>query len=142
MFLQSTRGPFMIAVVVAVLVAACGGSGIIEDDWGPPAGYALLTGAVRHVDGSPMGGAEVWYARCESPIGGVLAADTTDAAGRYSVVAALPPTGVLPAGVADTLRLRCDVFVGRGAAAVDSVRVRFGPTRAAAPATALDLTVP
>jgi hypothetical protein len=136
-------GPaLLIAAPVAAIVAACGDGGAIVDDWGPPAGYALLTGAVRHADGAPAGGAEVTYTGCEPPLGGFLAAGTTDAAGRYRVVAALPPRGLFPPVAADTLRPRCDVHVGRGGTPVDSVRVRFGPTRADAPATALDVTVP
>lgn len=130
-------------VALAALVSACGTrSGEIVDNWGPPAGYAVLAGSVQRLGGAPAAGVEVDIGRCGSPVGGLLAFTTTDAAGQFHTDAQLPPVGLLPAGIADTLRLRCYVSLDRSGVTLDSVIVRFGVTRQDAPTTAVALAVP
>lgn len=137
------RGPVAFRrmfVAVATLVACS--SGRIVDNWGPPAGYAVLRGKVSQTSGAPAAKVEVAFSRCASPVGGFLASTTTDAAGQFRVEAQLPPQGVLPSGIADTLRLRCDVFLDRSGVARDSVWVRFAATAQEAPTTIVDLVAP
>ena len=122
-------------------IAACGG-GVDVDDYGPPAGYAVLAGAVRQPGGTGAAGIEVTFTRCATQVGGFLAAATTDAAGRFRAEAHLPPRGVLPRGITDTLALRCYVFLDRSGVVRDSVSIRFAPTREAAPVTTVDLMLP
>lgn len=67
----------------AIAVAACRDRGLtIVDDYGPPAGYAILAGNVRQAGGAAAGSAEVMFTRCGSPVGGFLAAATTDSTGE------------------------------------------------------------
>lgn len=130
-----------IGLIGVAALAACR-SGDIVDDWGPPAGYAVLAGAVHQPGGAGAAGVEVTFTRCGDPVGGFLAAATTDVAGRFHAEAQLPPRGVLPRGITDTLKLRCYVFLDRSGVVRDSVSIRFAPTRAAAPTTTIDLVVP
>jgi hypothetical protein len=127
---------------LSATIACARDGGVILDDWGPPAGYAILTGTVRRSTGAPLPTVAVTFARCESPVGGFLAADTTDVAGRFQVVAHLPPRGFIPASVVDTLRLRCGEALQWSGVTQDSVWVRFAPTVAAAPTTRVDLVIP
>ncbi|MBL0892218.1 MAG: hypothetical protein IBJ19_16635 [Gemmatimonadaceae bacterium] len=52
----------------------------------------------------------------------------------------LPPVGVLPPGIADTLRVHCYVFYDRSGIVRDSVVVRFGRTLESAPTQVVNLT--
>ena len=58
------------------------------------------------------------------------------------VEARLPPRGVLPIGIADTLQLACDVVVNRSEVALDSVRVRFASSADSAPVTTIRVVLP
>jgi len=129
-------------IALGLLTACSAGDGVIVDDWGPPAGYAVLTGTVRHAGGAPAPGVEVAFSRCASPLGGFLAAATTDAAGRFRASGQLPPVGAFPVREVETLRLRCDVFLDRSGVARDSITVRFAPSIQAAPVTTIDLVAP
>jgi hypothetical protein len=126
----------------AAVLAGCG-SGSLDpaDDWGPPAGYAVVAGTVVTAAGAPAGGVEVLLSRCASPVGGYLGRATTDAAGRYRVEGALPPVGFLRAAP-DTLRVRCAVFTDRTGVARDSLVVRFRAAAAGPPLQQLDLRLP
>jgi hypothetical protein len=137
-----THGPLKLAIAFAVVIAvqACD-DGTIVDNYGPPAGYAVLTGSISKASGTPVAQSEVLFTRCTSPIGGFLAADTTDDAGLFRVVAELPPVGVLPRSIADTLRVRCDIFVNRATVASDSVVVRFGRAPEQAPINSLRVVI-
>jgi len=130
------------AALAAMLAACSEGSGIIEDDWGPPAGYAVLAGTLERATGGPAAGVEVSFTRCGSPINGYLASTTSDAAGIFRVGAQLPPIGFLPRLAVDSVQLHCYVFLDRTGTIRDSVFVRFAGTSQAAPVTSLALQVP
>lgn len=137
------RPPRILVLAVAVVGSACRASDtVIVDDWGPPAGYAVLTGTVRRTSGALAAGVEVMFTRCASPVGGYLTGATTDAAGHFRATGQLPPRGVLPPGIADTLRLRCDVFLDRAGVVRDSVTVRFAATTQSSPVITIDLVAP
>ena len=128
---------------LATMLAACRvGSGIIEEDWGLPAGYAVLSGTLQRANGGPAAAVEVSFTRCGSPINGYLASTTSDAAGIFRVGAQLPPIGFLPRLAVDSLQLHCYVFLDRTGTIRDSVIVRFAGTSQAAPVTSLALQVP
>lgn len=133
------RLEFGLLVGASLLTVGCEAPGaVIIDDWGPPAGYAVVTGTVRMANGTPVGNAEVSVSRCGSPIGGFLAMDLTDGNGHFRAVGQLPPSGALPAGIADTLRLNCSVFLDRTGVVRDSVVVSFGRTLESAPANVVN----
>jgi hypothetical protein len=132
----------VVGAVALSALAGCADDGVVFDNWGPPAGYAVLAGTARQAGGAPVAGLPVAFTRCGAPVGGFLAADTTDAAGRFRVAAQLPPRGLLPPGVADTLQLRCKVILAWNGVVHDSVYVRFASTVEAAPITTVDLTLP
>ena len=134
--------------VVAVLLAggwlavgaiACRNS-VIVDNWGPPAGYAVVTGRVHTPAGQPIASAEVMLSRCASPIGGYLGSGVTDAQGFYQVRANLPPIGLLDVR-ADTLQVRCYAFVDRTSTANDSIDVHFSADSRAPAVQTLDITL-
>ena len=131
----------LVIMVGVTSLQGCHARGAEEDNYGPPAGYAVLAGAVRDTSGAAIANVVIAFTRCASPIGGFLAAATSDSAGVFRVVAALPPVGVLPRGIADTLRLRCYVFVARSGIVRDSVLVRFATPRNRAPLTEAFLVV-
>lgn len=93
-------------------------------------------------NGTPVGNAEVIVSRCGSPSGGFLAMDLTDDDGHFRAVGQLPPSGALPAGIADTLRLNCSVFLDCTGVVRDSVIVRFGRTLESAPTQDVHLVWP
>lgn len=127
-------------VCVPLLTLGCDGPGtVIVDDWGPPAGYGVVAGTVRMANGTPVGNAEVLVSRCGGPVGGFFAVDLTDRDGHFRAAGILPPAGVLPAGIADTLRVTCYVFYDRTGVVRDSVVVRFGRTPESAPTQVLNL---
>jgi hypothetical protein len=130
-----------VAVLAVPAITACNSEVIIEDDWGPPAGYARLTGKVTNSAGVPIVAAEVLVTRCSSPIGGLLGAAQTATDGGYHLTGALPPIGAFPAQ-ADTVRARCSVFVNRSAAPLDSLDVRFAADSLTMSPQVLNLTVP
>ena len=113
---------------------------VIIDDWGPSAGYTLVTGLVSTATGTPARGAEVTLSRCSSPVGGFLASALTDNAGRYRLLGALPPIGF--PGLLDTLEVRCDVFVNRTLVPSGPVSLRFAADSQNAPHTTLDVPAP
>lgn len=120
---------------------------VIVDDWGPPAGYAAISGTVRTAAGAPVAGVEVAFSRCGSPLGGFLGADHTDAQGAYRARGSLPPIGALPRLDLDTLRVTCEVLVGRApppdpTPAVDTLEIRFASSESAVVPQRLDLTIP
>jgi hypothetical protein len=126
----------LVFVAGVVSLHACDVPGTQNDDnYGPPAGYAILAGSVRNVDGTAVANAEIAFTLCGSPIGGFLVTATTDSTGVYRAVAHLPPVGVLPRGIADTLRLRCYLVVARSGVVRDSVLIRFATSVSSAPVT-------
>jgi len=137
------RPSWLAYAALAAMLAACSeGSGIIEDDWGPPAGYAVLAGTLQRATGGPAAGVKVSFTRCGSPINGYLASTTSDAAGIFRVGAQLPPIGFLPRLAVDSVQLHCYVFLDRTGTIRDSVIVRFAGTAQAAPVTSLALQIP
>ena len=123
-------------------VAACDRGYTIVDNWGPPAGYAVVAGVVTTAAGTPAADVEVVLTRCASPLGGYLGRASTDAAGRYRLEGALPPRGAFPAVAVDTLAVRCQVFTDRTGVARDSLVVRFRAEPAGPPLQQLDLRIP
>jgi hypothetical protein len=123
-------------------VAACDRGYTIVDNWGPPAGYAVVAGVVTTAAGTPAADVEVVLTRCASPLGGYLGQASTDAAGRYRLEGALPPRGALPTVAVDTLAVRCQAFTDRTGVARDSLVVRFRAEPAGPPLQQLDLRLP
>ena len=111
------------------------------DNWGPPAGYARITGRVTSSAQTPIAGAEVLMTRCSSPTDGVLASAHTATDGTYHLTAFLPPIGLFPAR-ADTVVVACDVIVNHREPPSASVEVRFAADSLAMRPQLLDLTVP
>lgn len=141
MSIWRSRGGLM--ACVSLLILGCDGAGNhIVDDRGPPAGYGVVAGTVRMANGTPVGNAEVLVSRCGGPAGGFFAVDLTDRDGHFRAAGTLPPAGVLPAGIADTLRLKCSVFFDRTGVVRDSVVVRFGRTPESAPTQVVNLIWP
>ena len=130
----------LVLAAAAVGAIACRDN-VIVDSWGPPAGYALVTGSVRTAAGRTVANAEVMLSRCASPIGGYLGSGVTDAQGFFQVRANLPPIGLLPVR-ADTLQIRCYVFVDRASTPNDSLDVHFSADLQAPAVQTLNLTVP
>ncbi len=128
-------------ILLAALASACGDA-MSGDGWGPPAGFALLDGTVQLADGGPAVGVEVSFSRCGEPIGGYLTSTTSSSAGTFQVEAHLPPVGLRPRLVAESVQLRCQVFLDRTGIARDSVTVRFASSAANAPITRLNLRLP
>jgi hypothetical protein len=131
----------LLGSVLVIGLAACDRGYTIADDWGPPAGYAVVAGTVTNAAGVPVSGVEVMLTRCVSPIGGYLGAASTDAAGRYRIEGALPPRGAFPVAVG-TLLVRCYAFTDRTGVARDSLVVRFRLDPAGPPLQQLDLRLP
>ncbi len=106
---------FSLIVAPAVVHLACRDGYVIIDNWGPPAGYAAVQGTVRDASGS-----------------------------SYRVDGSLPPVGVLPRSMLDTLRIHCDIFLGApgAAAAVDTITPRFAPSRDSVVPSVRDLLLP
>ena len=121
-------------------ICACR-SGDIIDDWGPPAGYAVVSGILRTAAGVPISDANVSITRCDSPIGGYLGSDSTDATGFYEVKGQLPPVGLLRVST-DTLRIQCFAFVNYDGVARDSLQVQFSAEARAPAHQTLNLTLP
>jgi hypothetical protein len=108
------------AFLLLVSVAACDGN--IEDDWGPPAGYATIQGVVTDSSGAPLTDAVVFRSFCLSkeqdlfPSTDSIALSSsrtfTDDEGQYEMSELLPPVGAFPEYKGETLRLECDMVVG------------------------------
>lgn len=125
---------------LAVGAGACSNT-VIIDNWGPPAGYALVTGSVRTAAGRTVANAEVMLSRCALPLDGYLWSGVTDAQGFYQVRANLPPIGLFPVR-ADTVQIRCYVFVDRASTANDSIDVHFSADSRAPAVQTLDIMLP
>jgi hypothetical protein len=125
----------------ALSVACRDASGVISDNWGPPAGYALVTGTVRTTAGAPVTGTEVALTRCAEPVEGFLGSASTDARGAYQLRGQLPPVGVLSVK-ADTLRIRCYAFLNRASVPSDSLDVRFSADAQTPAVQVLNFTTP
>ena len=123
---------------------ACRDGYVIIDNWGPPAGYAAVQGTIRDVSGTPAPNTWVSITRCNDPIGGFFGKSIADEQGSYRVDGSLPPVGVLPRSALDTLRVHCDIFLGApGAAiAVDTITLRFAPSRDSVVPSVRDLLLP
>jgi hypothetical protein len=126
-----------------VLQLACREGYRIVDDFGPPAGYAAVQGTIRYGSGVPTPNTRVTFTRCANPIGGSFGEDISDHQGGYRVDGSLPPD-VLPRATLDTLRVRCDVFVGPLGAeiVVDTLSLRFAASRDSVVPSVRDLTLP
>lgn len=142
--MQVRRSSCCMLLMTAAFLAACGEdtSGVIFDDFGPPAGYTVFEGTVLQSGGAAAVGVEVGFGRCTNPVGGFLASARTDGDGRFRATGNLPPIGALPRLLADTLRVRCYVFLDRTGIVRDSVTVGFAATIEAAPVTTLSLEAP
>ncbi len=134
--------PLVIALLALGVATGCGRD--IIDDWGPPAGYGAVAGVIRDSSGMPKPNILVAVSICGDPLGGFLGEATADQAGHYRVDGHLPPIGVAGSLNADTLRVRCELFVGpRGAPLVrDTVTVPFSRSRSAVRPTARDVIIP
>lgn len=91
--------------------------------------------SVRRLEFGLLVGASLLTVGCEAP-GAVIIDDWGPPAGY--AVGQLPPSGALPAGIADTLRLNCSVFLDRTGVVRDSVVVSFGRTLESAPANVIN----
>jgi len=125
--------------LAAFAIAACNANRIV-DDWGPPAGYARITGRVTSSTRTPIVGAEVLVSQCASPIDGLLGSTHTAADGTYHISGHLPP-GISPAR-AKAVVVTCAVVVNRSQLPVASVDVRFAVDSLTMPPQVLDLIVP
>lgn len=105
-----------------LLVGVLGCDNSIEDDWGPPAGYATIQGVVTDSSGAALTDAVVFRSFCLSKEQDFLpSTDTvglstprtlTDDEGRYKMAEVLPPVGAFPEYEGQTLRLECKMVVG------------------------------
>lgn len=124
------RAPRLVLVAsLAGGVVSCADRTIV-DDFGPPAGFATISGAVFH-GSQPVSNVPVAVSGCEEPIGGLAATSQTDAAGMFSADAALPPAGAV--SFPDTLPflpVLCRFFVSQELA-LDSLVVPFYRSREA-----------
>ena len=130
------------ALSTLLLATACEREPVIIDNYGPPAGYALVTGSVRTAAGAPVTSASVWLSSCRDPIGAHFESAMTDATGSYAMRGQLPPIGVLGRLELDTLRIRCYAWVGVGGRILDSLDVRFAREPDAPARHTLNLIVP
>ena len=119
-------------------LAACHGDILIED-WGLNVGFTLIVGTVRRADNTPTPGVSLSFSNCTEPVGGLLAATTTDANGRYRLEGRLPPG---PPVNADTVRVRCEALTGSPQIVLDTIEVRFWRYRYAVVPTVIDFTLP
>jgi hypothetical protein len=116
-------------------------SDIIADDWGPPAGWAQVVGTVRNADGSFRANAVVRVSQCEVSEAGFASEGRTDASGRYSAWASLPPVGLYQMPPTGQLVSKCVVsgqWVELRASA--EVELTFVPDKGNAEAVTVDLT--
>lgn len=111
-----------------LLAGVMGCDNSIEDDWGPPAGYATVQGVVEDSSGAVLTDVVVFRSLCLSKeqdlfpstdsVGLSSPKAITDDEGRYKMDEALPPVGVFPEYEGDTLRLECEMVVGEHLGAV------------------------
>ena len=116
------------AAAFLLLVGATACDNVIEDDWGPPAGYATIQGSVEDSSGEALADVTVFRSFClleeqdlrpsTDSIGLSYTKAITDDEGRYKMTEALPPVGVFPDYEGDTLRLECGMVVGEHLGAV------------------------
>ena len=135
---------FSLIVAPAVVQLACRDGYIIIENWGPPAGYAAVQGTIRDASGTPAPNTWVSITRCSDPIGGFFGQSIADQQGSYRVDGSLPPVGVLPRSTLDTLRVHCDILLGApgAATAVDTITLRFAPSRDSVVPSVRDLLLP
>ncbi|SRR6266550_2369576 len=137
---MSTRVIGLLSLMVAT---GCGHD--IIDDWGHRSGYGSVAGVVRDAAGTAQPSILVAVSICESPIVGFLGEAGTDGQGRFRIDGTLPPVGAVGSSFnADTLRVKCELFVGpRGAALVrDTVTVPFFRLQNAVRPVQRDVTLP
>jgi len=120
-------------------ILSCGG--LVDREFGPPAGWTILTGKVLLESGVGAVGVQVALARCTPPAG-FLGTALTNRAGEYRIEGILPPRGLMDPFSLDTLQVRCGVFLELEEAQRDSVTLRFGPDRATAPVHELNIQLP
>ena len=125
-------------VLLALLVMASCGDDIVGDDFGPPAGWSRVNGAVFRANGSPAADMEVLVTACALPVGGLAGSSKTSATGVFTIDAKLPPTGWVSASVVDTMQTGCVVIAGRGFAS-QSIALRWSRNRSQAPAQEVTL---
>src|SRR6266550_6761502 len=135
---------FSLIVAPAVVQLACRDGYIIIENWGPPAGYAAVQGAIRDASGTPAPNTAVSITRCSDPIGGFFGKSIADQQGSYRVDGSLPPVGVLPQSMLDTLHVHCDILLGApgAATAVDTITLHFAPSRDSVVPSVRDLLLP
>jgi hypothetical protein len=116
---------------------------VIIDDFGPPPGFAAIQGTIRDNANNPRANMPILVSRCGSPIGGFFGADTSTQQGQYRIEGALHPV-LPPSASVDTLRVRCDVFLGPlgSPALTDTVTLRFSASRAAVVPITRDFRLP
>lgn len=112
----------------------------VANDLGPPAGYALVAGTVRHAAGGVVPSADVIISGCPG-VDGELGIGLTDDVGHYRILGKLPPVSLFPGIEVDTLRLKCYFRVNLDRVPRDSLLISFR-TDSAGPVQTLNLTVP
>jgi hypothetical protein len=83
----------------------------IDDNWGPPAGYAEVTGRVTW-DDVPVPNVGVMVTECGHPVDGFLGGALTDENGQYTIRGILPPVGFV-GDIGDTAHTDCFIYVDR-----------------------------
>ena len=139
------RVSVLILLPLLLIGATACRDGTIFDDWGPPAGYGAVAGVIRDSSGTSAPNILVAVSICESPIAGFLGEAASDGQGRYRIDGRLAPVGLVPSSFnADTLRVKCELFVGpRGAAVVrDTVTVPFSRSPGGVHPAQRDVTLP
>lgn len=123
---------------LAMMVLGCDSSNIISEDWGPPRGFAEITGTIRHQSGAPAIAHTILFSGCKPALASVENA-VTDGAGHYAVRAWLSPG--LPL-LADTVHVTCSVVIDFASPPVDSLELAFSPDSLRPVRETLDLTIP
>lgn len=126
------------ATALTTGATACHDGQSLVENWGPPTGYAVITGTIRHTSGAPVVGQPIQFAGCHPDVATITPA-STDLTGAYGARAWLPPSLT---SRPDTVFVTCSVVLQLGAPPIDSLRLAFSADSLHPVRHSLDLTLP
>jgi hypothetical protein len=127
------------ALVLGALIVA--ELSIIVCEFGPPAGYAHIRGELSYASGARASEIQISVSGCESDFVPHIGVDWSTLDGTYQIERKLGPIDIFPYP-ADSVPIKCFVFVNRASAPIDSLEVRFAVHRADVIPQTLNLTIP
>lgn len=118
-----------------------GESSLLVCDFGPPAGYAQIRGALSYGSGARASERQISVSDCESDFVPHVGVEWSKPDGTFQIERALGPIEVFPYP-ADSVPIKCFVFLDGNSTPIDSIEVRFAVHRADVIPQTLNLTIP